>query len=122
VVFENKSFISISPKVARFSYESWILPRNHQVHYEEITDTQLNDLSEIFSKQLKTINSMLDNPALNIIFNNGLYNQTNDQIYHWNIQILPRISYQAGFEHATGMYINQVDPENALFDFKNNAF
>jgi len=120
-VFENKSFISISPNEARFSYESWILPRNHQVHFEDITNNQLSDLSEIFSKQIKTINSMLNYPAFNIILNNGLYNETKDNIYHWNIQIIPRVSYQAGFEWATGMFINQVEPENASREFKKNA-
>jgi len=121
IVFENGSFVLISPKEARFSYETWILPRTHQVHYEEITDQQLNDLSEIFSKLIKTLNVMLNKPAFNVILNSGLYDENSDHFYHWNIQILPRISYQAGFECGTGMFINQVEPENAARELKKNA-
>jgi len=120
-LFENKSFISISPKEARFSYESWIFPKNHQMHYEQITDDQLKDLADIFSRQIKNMNSVLDNPAFNIVLNNGLYSEANSASYHWNIQIFPRISFQAGFECATGMFINQVQPEHVFLEFKNNA-
>jgi UDPglucose--hexose-1-phosphate uridylyltransferase len=120
-LFENNSFISISPKDARFSYESWILPKNHQSHFEHITDDQLIDLAEIFSIQIKKMNSILDKPAFNIVLNNGLYDETNSNCFHWNIQLFPRISLPAGFEFATGMFINQAPPEHVFLEFKKNA-
>ena len=121
VIFENSSFVLISPREARFSYETWIVPKKHQMHYEEITDAQLADLSELISKQINTLNSMLDNPAFNIVLNNGLYNQGDNSFFHWNIQVIPRIYYQAGFELGTGTFINQVEPENAVLELKQNA-
>jgi UDPglucose--hexose-1-phosphate uridylyltransferase len=33
--------------------------------------------------------------------------------YHWHIEILPRTTNLAGFELATGCYINAVLPERA---------
>ena len=121
VIFENNSFVLISPGAARFSYETWILPKRHQVYYEEITDQQLNDLSAIFSKQIKALNTMLSKPAFNVVLNNGLYDKNRQEFYHWNIQIIPRIFHQAGFEYGTGMFINQVSPENAAWELKKNA-
>lgn len=120
-VFENESFVLVFPKDGRFSHESWIIPKNHQTHYENISDNQLSDLSEILSKQIKKINSSLHNPAFNVFINNGLYDEKNSEIYHWYIQIIPRTSFLAGFELATGIYINQVEPEIAAKQFKQNA-
>jgi UDPglucose--hexose-1-phosphate uridylyltransferase len=33
--------------------------------------------------------------------------------YHWHLEILPRLSKIAGFELASGYYINTVAPEIA---------
>jgi UDPglucose--hexose-1-phosphate uridylyltransferase len=32
--------------------------------------------------------------------------------YHWHLEILPRITGIAGFEFATGYYINTSEPED----------
>ena len=122
VVYENNSFKLISPKTARFAYECWIIPSHHQSHFEDISVEQIGDLAEIFLKHIKVINSQLNNPSFNVILNNGLYNQTQNEIYHWYIQVIPRTSLQAGFEWATGMFINQVEPEKVMHLFKNKLY
>jgi UDPglucose--hexose-1-phosphate uridylyltransferase len=33
--------------------------------------------------------------------------------YHWHVELMPRLTKQAGFEWATGFYINPVSPELA---------
>jgi len=120
-IFENKYFALIAPPVARFSYETWILPKNHQQHFELSGDEQLSDLAEILLKQIKALNMAQDKPAFNILLNNGLYDSNHDDVFHWNIQIIPRVSFQAGFEYATGMYINQVEPDRAVQELKRNT-
>ncbi|MCU1261425.1 MAG: galactose-phosphate uridylyltransferase, partial [Bryobacterales bacterium] len=33
--------------------------------------------------------------------------------YHWHIEIIPKLTRVAGFELATGFYINPTPPEEA---------
>jgi UDPglucose--hexose-1-phosphate uridylyltransferase len=33
--------------------------------------------------------------------------------FHWHLEIVPRLTKQAGFEWGSGMYINPVPPESA---------
>lgn len=34
-------------------------------------------------------------------------------LFHWHIEIIPRLTISAGFELGTGIYINVVTPEDA---------
>jgi len=38
---------------------------------------------------------------------------SNAPYYHWHIEIIPRLTKQAGFEWGTGFYINPTPPEEA---------
>jgi UDPglucose--hexose-1-phosphate uridylyltransferase len=33
--------------------------------------------------------------------------------YHWQVDILPRLTVMAGLEQATGFFVNPVPPEQA---------
>jgi UDPglucose--hexose-1-phosphate uridylyltransferase len=39
-----------------------------------------------------------------------------DSYYHWNIEIIPRLTNAAGFEWGTGFHINHVSPEQVCID------
>jgi UDPglucose--hexose-1-phosphate uridylyltransferase len=38
--------------------------------------------------------------------------------YHWHLEIVPRTARAAGFEWATGVFINTVVPERAAAELK----
>ena len=38
--------------------------------------------------------------------------------YHWRLAVLPRVSRVAGYEQASGVYINQVLPERAADELR----
>jgi UDPglucose--hexose-1-phosphate uridylyltransferase len=41
------------------------------------------------------------------------FGETDNESYHWHIEIMPKLIYVAGFEWGTGFYINPVTPEEA---------
>ena len=55
----------------------------------------------------------LDNPAFNLILNTAPRGDEDKEYSLWHIQILPRLTTQAGFEMGSGMSINTVLPEDA---------
>ncbi|KAA3609829.1 MAG: DUF4931 domain-containing protein [Calditrichaeota bacterium] len=117
IIYENDSFISFIPETAKYSYQSWIIPKEHFSYYEKTPSAMLGELADVILKILKSINRFLDCPPLNLIINSGFDVKANPY-FHWNIQIIPRTAQLAGFEMATGCYINQVKPEQAAAHLK----
>jgi UDPglucose--hexose-1-phosphate uridylyltransferase len=35
------------------------------------------------------------------------------ELYHWHVEIIPKLTKVAGFEWATGFYLNPTAPEEA---------
>ncbi|MDR7387345.1 MAG: hypothetical protein QN170_07920, partial [Armatimonadota bacterium] len=54
-----------------------------------------------------------DNPPYNFIVHSAPYDPLPEHLYHWHIEIMPRLTSVAGFEWGTGFYINVVPPEQA---------
>ena len=42
IISENEGFISIEPFAPRFPFETWILPKRHQSHFENANETELH--------------------------------------------------------------------------------
>lgn len=119
LVCENQSYFCVMPNEARFPHECLIIPKNHEPYFEHTNNENFFDLAEIILKLIKSINSLLGFPSFNLILNNGVYlNSFNELSFHWHFQFIPRTSYLAGFEWATGMYIRQVDHEKAAEQLK----
>ncbi|MCS7280428.1 MAG: galactose-1-phosphate uridylyltransferase [Desulfobacterota bacterium] len=114
VVFENDRFLAISPYASRFPFEIWILPKNHESHFEKHAQSNSYlSLAEIFSVILKKYDKGLKRPPYNFIIHTSPLNTSYLPHYHWHIEIIPRLTRLAGFEWGTGFYINPTPPEEA---------
>ena len=61
----------------------------------------------------------LRNPDFNMIFHAAPMEDEDTPYYHWHIQILPRLTLQAGFELGSGIYINSSLPEQTAEFLRN---
>lgn len=114
IVIENEKFVSLEPFAARFPFETWILPKHHQSHFEMQPDSHYLPLAEIFKETLQRLNIALDNPPYNYVLHTAPVNKTDDaNSYHWHIEIMPKLTKVAGFEWGSGFFINPTPPENA---------
>jgi UDPglucose--hexose-1-phosphate uridylyltransferase len=113
VVAEHGNFIAFEPYASRFPYETWILPRRHSSHFEDITATDASELAHILRDILGAIEKGLSNPAYNYIIHSTPMASARAEHYHWHMEIIPRLTSIAGFEWGTGFYINPVSPEAA---------
>ena len=52
----------------------------------------------------------LDDPPYNVVVHSAPPSATT---FHWYVEITPRLSVIAGFEQATGLFVNTVDPAQA---------
>lgn len=109
IVEESHDFLVITPYASRFPYELWICPKRHISSFACVTAEELESLSVILKRILPKISALRKEIGYNICLIDG----ENSGDFHWHIEILPRIGGFAGFEYATGSYINSVLPEQA---------
>lgn len=115
LVISSNNFICFVPYEARFPFEMWITPL---ADYSNFIDSERNFrelaavLSEVFKRLVKVLGKL---PSFNIILNESPPKRYRDcsRFHRWRLRIFPRLTGIAGFELATGFYINPVLPEQA---------
>jgi len=113
VVAENDNFMAVEPYASRFSFETWLLPRKHLSHFEDMPEELVSDLASVLKKALSQLYATLPELSYNLIVHTMPVQAPEAAHYHWHIEIMPKLSQVAGFEWGTGFYINTVSPEDA---------
>jgi len=118
LVLENDFFVAFCPFAARFPFEIWILPKDHQADFENTPQEKMPYLAELMVKVQRKLNKALNKPHYNYILHTGPvrvpkkgYWESIDSDYHWHIEVMPKLSRVAGFEWGSGFYINSTSPE-----------
>ena len=110
-VAENGEMVAIAPYAPRFPFETWILPRRHQSHFEDAWRHEYGALARLLGDVLRRMNKALENPPYNLLVHSTPVNEGPADHYHWHVEIIPKLTKVAGFEWATGFYVNPVSPE-----------
>jgi UDPglucose--hexose-1-phosphate uridylyltransferase len=113
VVLDGPQFVSFAPFASRFPFETWILPRQHSSHFENLQRMEVDELARTLKVVLTKLERSLENPPYNYILHTAPFNTADLEHFHWHIEIIPRLTKVAGFEWGTGFYINPVPPEKA---------
>jgi len=110
---EDDMYLSFAPFAARFPFETWVVPKNHFSHFEDITREEVEVLAKHLRLILAKLEKALSNPPYNFVIHTAPLNSGELEEYHWHIEIIPRLTKVAGFEWGTGFYINPIPPESA---------
>jgi UDPglucose--hexose-1-phosphate uridylyltransferase len=119
IVFENERFVVFAPYAARTPFETWLMPRRHTASFADL-DINLEKpaLAEALQLTLKGFYEGLNDPPFNYYIHSALLRENVidaalADIYHWHLEIVPKLSIAAGFELGTGIWINVVKPEES---------
>ncbi|MSQ94500.1 MAG: galactose-1-phosphate uridylyltransferase [Gemmataceae bacterium] len=113
IVLDTPNFVVFAPFASRFPFETWIVPKNHNSHYENIQKNELDEMGTVLKTVLMKLEIALDKPSYNYIIHTSPFDSQAVPHYHWHMEIMPRMTRIAGFEWGTGFYINSVPPEQA---------
>ena len=112
IIAENKSFTAFVPYAAKFSFEIMVIPKRHVSSLTNFTKCEIKDMSEILVLIFDKVNTLKNGISYNICFQEKPEG-CSESCFHWYMQIFPRLGAPAGFEFATGCYINPLLPEDA---------
>jgi UDPglucose--hexose-1-phosphate uridylyltransferase len=113
VVAETEGAVALSPWAARSPFEVWLLPRAHRSSFETATGPELRAIADQLRALLRKVDVALEKPAINLFLHTMPLREPLNDHYHWHLTLKPVLTLQAGFEWATGCYINPTPPEEA---------
>ncbi|MEQ1575866.1 MAG: galactose-1-phosphate uridylyltransferase, partial [Vicinamibacterales bacterium] len=113
LIADNADMVGVSPYAPRFPFETWILPRRHQSHFEDAARHEYASLARLLADILRRMNKALCNPPYNLLIHSAPVSESTADYYHWHVEIIPKLTKVAGFEWATGFYVNPTSPEEA---------
>jgi UDPglucose--hexose-1-phosphate uridylyltransferase len=103
----------MAPYAPRFPFETWILPKRHQAPFEDAPRHEYASLARLLGDILRRMNRTLRNPPYNLLIHTAPLAEPAGDFYHWHVEIIPKLTKVAGFEWATGFYVNPTAPEEA---------
>lgn len=113
VVLENADVVALAPYAPRFAFETWILPRRHGARFEEAPRHEYQGLAQVLKSLLQRMDSALEHPPYNLLVHTAPFSEDVTDVFHWHLEILPKLTRVGGFEWGTGFYINPTSPEEA---------
>jgi len=121
IVTLAENFIAFTPFASRFPFETWILPRTHDSHFENLQKPEVEELANVLKNTLIKIETTLEFPPYNYIIHTTPFYISESEYFHWHIEIIPRVTNITGFEWGTGFYINPMPPEKAAKFLRNTG-
>jgi UDPglucose--hexose-1-phosphate uridylyltransferase len=121
VVAENEHFIAFCPLSSRFSFETWIVPRDHCGDFGDMAPQQAIFMAKILKDVLTRLKKVLGQHAYNYLIHSSPVNSEPSPAYHWHLEIMPKLSRIAGFEWGSGFYVVNTPPELAAKYLKEAA-
>jgi UDPglucose--hexose-1-phosphate uridylyltransferase len=106
VIDESEHFVRFAPHGSSFAYEQWIVPRRHAANFAMLKDDEIDDLA----LRLRDAARSMERIAASY---NWLIMNFRAAPAHWYVQAMPRLTTIAGFELATGTFIDIIDPAEA---------
>ena len=113
IVDQNEQFVAFHPFASRQPFETWIMPRNLQPSFGNITDDECRRFASLLKRSLYRLYAGLNDPDFNFVIHTAPVRDEDQKYYAWHLQILPRITTPAGFEIGSGMSINSSLPEES---------
>jgi len=112
VIAETDEFLAFEPFAPKFPFETWVIPKRHIRSFSDEPEL-LPAFSSIVQRVLQMIGKCLSYPPYNYTLHTVPIDGEKEHIFHWHLEIAPRLTIAAGFEMGTGIYINVTSPEDA---------
>jgi UDPglucose--hexose-1-phosphate uridylyltransferase len=113
VVVDNEYFLAFEPYASKYPFETWVVPKRHLSSFAYITPQEQSAFAETLKETLLRVRLCLNNPPYNYTLHTAPCDEDQSALYHWHLEIFPRLTVAAGFEMGTGIYINVTPPEQA---------
>ena len=114
--------VAVAPYAPRFPFETWILPRRHEARFEDAPRHEYCVAGAHAGRHPAADEQGAGDAALQPAHPQRARQGALADFYHWHVEIIPKLTKVAGFEWATGLYLNPTTPEEAAEVFGKRAY
>ncbi len=108
----TEHFFRIAPEGSTFPFQQWIVPREHRNTFTGLSKAQISELSAMLSCASRGMLAIADSYNWMFAIFPGC------ESAHAYLEAFPRITCVAGFELATGSFIDIIDPAAAALHYR----
>lgn len=123
VIYENSKFVVYCPFAPRADYHIRIMPKQPGVHFHEITEGQLEHLSNVVNLAFRRLDRIAGIPPYNAFVRTAPVDLKPEGLagFRWHIDIVPHLSIPGGLEIATNLDVITVKPEDAAHALRQDS-
>lgn len=114
IVAENEHAVALAPYASSRPFEVSVLPKKHWASFRETPPEAVRGIALALRATLRGMKKYIDDPDLNFFVHDTPLDHKDYRHHHWHIEVIPKTSFEAGFEFSTRIDINVVDPDNAV--------
>lgn len=115
IVQENETFVIYCPDYSEWPFEMFVAPKISRSTFGQLNEDELLCLATSLQLGIRRLNAVYHNPASTYAHAGGSFGY-NFYFYEkpdWYVRLIPRFIHRAGFELATAILVNAVDPKEA---------
>jgi len=113
MIYENEGWSAYVPYAARGPFEIRFVLHRHNPDFAASDAGEIEGMADVLTRVLKGLSTLLGNPPYNLWVHTAPCDGKDHGYYHWHVEMVPRIIITAGFELATGMFLNILAPHEA---------
>ncbi|HUP63675.1 MAG TPA: DUF4931 domain-containing protein [Thermoanaerobaculia bacterium] len=118
LIEQDELFTTIAPAASRSPFHVRIVPRRHAADFGDSSDAELEGLSGSIQRAMAAIRRLQPAASCNLVFESAPPRGASRPLFHWSIDIVPRLTVLGGFEIATGIWINVIPPVDAARELR----
>lgn len=116
IIEDKDGLLTLCPWASALPYEALVLPERHQARFEEGGGDQDHALAGALGRLLRRLHGAL---GAGVPYNLVLHSAPPGVAdFHWHLHLYPRLTTYGGFELASGIVINVVDPDQAAAAYR----
>ena len=118
VVRDDPGFTIYCPFASELPYEVRIVPHRHSGSFGETTDSEIDQLAELLPELLRRFDRVAPEASYNLVMRALADGRAERVVYHWHLDLLPRLIRPDAFEIGGGIYVNPFSPETAARELR----
>ncbi|HUP63616.1 MAG TPA: hypothetical protein VNA69_24735 [Thermoanaerobaculia bacterium] len=107
VIRETSTMTWLAPAASSMAYQQWIVPKRHVTNIAALDSAELDELAPLLRAAYAGMHSIAG------ALNSCLINFPRAGAGHFYVDLFPRVTAIAGFELATGTFVEIIDPAAA---------
>jgi UDPglucose--hexose-1-phosphate uridylyltransferase len=116
IVDDEGAFTAFAPFASEFPFELWLVPKRHATTFAEASDVEVDELATLLPRVLRGLDAISPRASYNW-YVHGM-RPRRGSVFHWHVELAPRLVRADGFELGAGTSVNPVAPEAAAEQFR----